>query len=192
MHCLKPHLKTLGRSLIEGTKDITLFGEAIHVNAQIHNLEGFSGHADRDGLITWLKGFQKKPKQLFLVHGEPDAKEALAKTIKEETGMDATVITQVSEYEIVNDEVVGVEEIYSDAIDNEAFEATKNRIAGLNDQMDRLLYATSLAMNEQVSPERISRINDLVLQLEKAAINLGAAITSTDESGKQIEEESKK
>ena len=45
---------TLGRSLVEGIKMVTLFGEEIQVNAEIHNLEGFSGHADQNGLFAWL------------------------------------------------------------------------------------------------------------------------------------------
>ena len=53
---------TLGRLLVEGAKEVTLFGEEIQVNAEIYNLEGFSGHADRDGLLMWLGGFQKEPK----------------------------------------------------------------------------------------------------------------------------------
>ncbi len=61
---------TLGRMLTEGQKDVVLFGEAVHVNAEIYNLEGFSGHADKEGLLGWLSGFKVKPKQLFLVHGE--------------------------------------------------------------------------------------------------------------------------
>ena len=47
---------TLGRKLIDGEKDISLFGESIHVAAKIHNLEGFSGHADKDGLFEWISG----------------------------------------------------------------------------------------------------------------------------------------
>ena len=103
--------------------------------------------------------------------------------------MDATVVTAVSEFEIVNDEVVGVEEIYTDAIDNEAVEATKERLVAIHDQMDRLVYGTNLVINEQISPEKMSRINDLVLQLEKAAINLGSEITSKAEPSKTDEPE---
>ncbi|MBO4991524.1 MAG: MBL fold metallo-hydrolase, partial [Firmicutes bacterium] len=50
---------TLGRSLVEGAKEVAIFGEKITVGAEIYNLEGFSGHADRDGLMAWLRGFQK-------------------------------------------------------------------------------------------------------------------------------------
>lgn len=69
---------TLGRSLLEGKEDVTLFGEKVHVQAHIHNLEGFSGHADQNGLLHWISGFTDlRPKQVFLVHGETDSKRTL-------------------------------------------------------------------------------------------------------------------
>ena len=77
---------TLGRMLVQGAKEVKLFGETVVVNAQIHNLEGFSGHADQKGLLDWLSGFQQKPKQIFLVHGELDSKQDFAKLIHENLG----------------------------------------------------------------------------------------------------------
>ncbi|NLW03396.1 MAG: MBL fold metallo-hydrolase, partial [Clostridiaceae bacterium] len=70
---------TLGRSIVDGAETVTIFGEKIQVDAEIYNLEGFSGHADRDGLLEWISGFRKKPARVFLVHGEEDSKEAFAK-----------------------------------------------------------------------------------------------------------------
>ncbi len=78
---------TLGRLLVEGAKEVTLFGEEIQVNAEIYNLEGFSGHADRDGLLMWLGGFQKEPKHIFLVHGEPESKEDFARDCGAKAGI---------------------------------------------------------------------------------------------------------
>ena len=52
---------TLGRSLIEGTKEVKLFGETIKVAADIVRLEGLSGHADKNGLLKWINSFEKKP-----------------------------------------------------------------------------------------------------------------------------------
>ncbi|MCI5884788.1 MAG: MBL fold metallo-hydrolase [Clostridiales bacterium] len=172
---------TLGRLLVNGIKDVALFGEAIHVNAEIYNLEGFSGHADRNGLISWLKGFRRKPSQLFLVHGEEESKMELADTIRKETGMEPTVITQVSEFEIVNGEVVGVENIYEDAIDTEAVEAARARIGEIHNQIEPLLYSTNLALGEVMSPEKMSRINDLILELQKVSLNLGSEITAKED-----------
>ena len=61
---------TLGRKLIEGAEFVKLFGENIEVNAHIVTLKGISGHADMNGLLAWLKGFEKKPERIMVVHGE--------------------------------------------------------------------------------------------------------------------------
>ncbi len=61
---------TLGRKLIEGAEAVKLFGETVEVNAQIETLQGISGHADKNGLLGWLEGFQKAPDHVFVVHGE--------------------------------------------------------------------------------------------------------------------------
>lgn len=53
---------TLGRRILEGEKDVKLFGESIEVRARIETLRGISGHADMNGLLKWLEGFQTTPK----------------------------------------------------------------------------------------------------------------------------------
>lgn len=93
---------TLGRRLIEGVKTVKLFGDEIYVNAHIYSLEGYSGHADKNGLIAWAKGLEKPPAHLFLVHGELAAKQALAQGIADNTGMHPTVVTEISEFDLGN------------------------------------------------------------------------------------------
>lgn len=61
---------SLGRRLLDGVKTVKLFGEEIAVNARICSLHGTSGHADRNGLLNWLYGFEKKPEFVFVNHGE--------------------------------------------------------------------------------------------------------------------------
>lgn len=61
---------TLGRALIDGVDEVKLFGETIQVEAQIKKLIGLSGHADKNGLIDWIEGFETKPQKVFVVHGE--------------------------------------------------------------------------------------------------------------------------
>ncbi len=91
------------------------------------------------------------------------------------------VVTGVSEFELKKTEIVSKEEIYEDAIDNEAVEATKQRIIEIHDQIENLLYNTGLVMGEKISPEKMSRINDLVLALQKDSLNLGSVITSDND-----------
>jgi len=76
---------TLGRRIKEGEKVVKIFGEEIQVNAEICSLEGFSGHADREGIIQWIKSFKNKPKKIFLVHGEEEATEEISRKIEEES-----------------------------------------------------------------------------------------------------------
>jgi len=72
---------TLGRMLVDGAKQINLWGEVVSVSAKIHTIGGFSAHADRDGLLEWYGHFDGRP-PLALVHGEPEAIEPLAEQVK--------------------------------------------------------------------------------------------------------------
>ncbi|MFX0548836.1 MBL fold metallo-hydrolase RNA specificity domain-containing protein [Hathewaya histolytica] len=75
---------TLGRSLLNGSKKVNLFGEEIAVNAHIYNLPGLSGHADRAGLYKFIDNMKKKPKEVILVHGEKVEQESFYNLLKGE------------------------------------------------------------------------------------------------------------
>ena len=75
---------TPGRALVEGAKEIKLFGEEIQVNAEIKVLPGVSGHADNEGLMEWAKAFQEKPKQVFVCHGEDTSCQVLTGRLEDE------------------------------------------------------------------------------------------------------------
>ena len=167
---------TMGRLLLDGTDKVTLFGEEVQVKAEIHNLEGFSGHADRDGLYSWLSGFQKEPKHIFLVHGETESKEGFAEYVKENLGYDPIVVRGNSEFILEHDELINKEEALKDAMDNEAIEITKNKIADIHRRLETILYNTSLAANTELTPEKLAEINNLVMELEKSSVNLGVAV----------------
>ncbi len=80
---------TLGRALTEGADTVKLFGEQIEVRAEIRTLAGMSGHADRNGLLKWMKGFTEKPERVFVVHGEDAVTDVFAKTLEDELGLSA-------------------------------------------------------------------------------------------------------
>ena len=75
-----------GAKMVEGAREIKLHGEYVPVNAQVSHLEGFSGHADADGLMAWLRALDRAPEQVFVVHGEPAASDALRSRIQDELG----------------------------------------------------------------------------------------------------------
>lgn len=77
---------TLGRSLVDGNKEVKLFGETIQVEAHIEQMDGMSSHADMEGLITWLNAFEGKPRQVFLVHGDDQVCKFFAEKMEREYG----------------------------------------------------------------------------------------------------------
>ncbi len=92
---------SLGRALLDGAKEVKLFGEEIKVCADIRKLDGVSGHADREGLLTWIGSFKKKPKQVFVVHGEDTVCDIFAQTIQEEIGFDAMAPYSGASYDLI-------------------------------------------------------------------------------------------
>lgn len=99
---------TLGRILLEGAREVKLFGESIQVNARIKQMRGLSSHADKDGLIEWLQGFEKVPARVFLVHGEDGVCAAFMECLRVEykynahapySGSEFNLLTNRFEYE---------------------------------------------------------------------------------------------
>ncbi len=80
---------TLGRKLIDGASAVKLFGENIEVAARIESLKGISGHADMNGLLDWLRGFESDVQHVFVVHGEDTVTDDFANTITETFGWNA-------------------------------------------------------------------------------------------------------
>ena len=80
---------TLGRALHDGAKRVKLFNEDIEVKAEIAALPGISGHADKRGLIAWLKGFEKKPELVFVNHGDPESADGFTACLNDELGYKA-------------------------------------------------------------------------------------------------------
>jgi metallo-beta-lactamase family protein len=180
---------TLGKLLVGGAKEITLFGEEIQVNAEIYNLEGFSGHADQRGLLDWLGGFQVKPKQIFLVHGEHDSKHDFAEKVKEVYGYEPVVIEGNSEFELETGKLLSKEEIIREAIDTEDIENLKGKIEEVEKNLKGLLESARGAVSTSISPERLQSINNTVLELEKASLNLGSSVTAENRSSKPLSEQ---
>ena len=77
---------SLGRKLVDGAREVRLFGEAVPVRARICTIGGLSAHADQAGLLAWLRGFRKAPRQTFVVHGEAATASDFAALIRRELG----------------------------------------------------------------------------------------------------------
>jgi metallo-beta-lactamase family protein len=67
---------TLARRIIDGAKQVSIFGEDIPVKARIYTINGFSAHADQAELLAWHK--QTGAARTFLVHGDEDVMQSFA------------------------------------------------------------------------------------------------------------------
>ena len=91
---------TRGRKLLEGAREVKIYGQWMPVNAEVTELPMLSAHADSDELMRWLSGFQRPPQHVFIVHGEAEASEALRERILRELGWEASVPLQNQEHQL--------------------------------------------------------------------------------------------
>lgn len=75
-----------GARIVGGESEVKIHGEYVPIRARVSQLEGFSGHADADGILAWLGHLPRAPRQTFVVHGEADAADTLRLRIKDELG----------------------------------------------------------------------------------------------------------
>jgi len=82
---------TRGRAILEGRESVKIFGEEVPIRAHIENIPGMSCHADYNEILAWLMAFNRPPKRTFIVHGEPEASNALAERIRQKYNWHVTV-----------------------------------------------------------------------------------------------------
>ncbi|MCR5468794.1 MAG: MBL fold metallo-hydrolase [Lachnospiraceae bacterium] len=97
---------TIGNALLNGVREVKLFGENINVQAHITNLPGISGHADMDHLTEWAAAFEKKPKKVFIVHGDDKVCDSFAQHLHDELGYDAVAPYSGDAYDLITGEMV--------------------------------------------------------------------------------------
>lgn len=82
---------TRGRALIEGARQVKIHGAWIDIRAEVDELSMLSAHADADEILRWLGGFKAPPTYTFIVHGEPDASDALRRRVERDLGWNCSV-----------------------------------------------------------------------------------------------------
>ena len=97
---------TLGRQLIDGAKEIKLFGETVGVAAEAVELPGISGHADREGLLAWAGALGCVPKMTFVVHGEDSVTDEFANTLHEKLGFEASAPFSGAVFDLIAGEYI--------------------------------------------------------------------------------------
>jgi metallo-beta-lactamase family protein len=75
---------SLGRQLVDGEKQVKIFGEKINVNATIRTMGGFSAHAGQADLLNWVSAVAPSKPQMVLIHGEDPQRQTLSECIKKQ------------------------------------------------------------------------------------------------------------
>lgn len=175
---------TLGRRIKDGAKKVKIFGEDVKVNAQIHVLEGFSGHADKDELIEWLKNFKKKPQKVFLVHGEKDSLNALQDAIQDELGLDVTA-PELGDHFLIQ----GVAKTPS--LEGKQEKGVRDSLlleeetSYLKDLMESVLDQLEEKTKQDLEEEDMHRLKNKILELKKEGIELSMMMTDKNKTNHQ-------
>ena len=162
---------TLGYNIVNGARTVKIFGEEIAVNARIEYIEGYSGHADQELLMNCIYSYIKKPKHIFLVHGEPESQDVLADKIEEDAKIGVTIPEFGETYEL-NDEIVmthKIERRVNKTIKSEILQ----RLGKLKDELkDMEIYVNQDLQDDNLRDEDIFRINEKIKDLEKQILNV--------------------
>jgi metallo-beta-lactamase family protein len=162
---------TLGRRIKEGEKVVKIFGEEIQVNAEICSLEGFSGHADREGIVQWIKSFKNKPQKIFVVHGEEEATGEVSRKIEEELKI-KTHIPELGESLSVEGESVlpgGRLEIDRRSKELREIEESVEKLKSIFwPTFQRLAYKT----NGGADSEELNNIKNKLIEIQKSILDL--------------------
>lgn len=151
---------TLGRSLLEGTTEVRLFGEPIEVKAKIVKIAGISGHADKNGLLKWINHFtEQPPKRVFVVHGEDKVCDSFAAALTD-SGYIASAPYSGTQFDLIRGEFL----IETEPIAVQKKNAAKKR-AG--DMFQRLMTAGQrliavIRKNEGLSNKDVAKFTDQI------------------------------
>ncbi|MBF0546084.1 MAG: MBL fold metallo-hydrolase [Candidatus Riflebacteria bacterium] len=99
---------TLGRMLLDGVDRVRIFGNEVVVAAQISQMQGYSGHADQNGLLDWLKSVKKVSGKVFIVHGEDNARQELAKKITEKYHFSCEIPAMDSSFDLLTGKTISM------------------------------------------------------------------------------------
>ena len=165
---------TLGRKIVDGAKKVKIFGEEIAVNARIEYIEGYSGHADQEWLLNFVYSFLRKPKTIFLVHGEPEGQVILKQKLQGTTQIPVIIPEYGEEYEL-NEEVQrlgrvrGAKEHEKKYIRLEVLDRIQTLKEELEDMSD---IVKEDMLNEDAKDEDIEKLNERIKELEQQIVKI--------------------
>ncbi len=163
---------TLGRIIVDGAKKVKIFGEEFSVNARVEYIEGDSGHADQQWLLNFVYSFIKKPKHIFLVHGEPNGQLVLKDKIIENTKIPVTIPSYGECYTL--DDSLEVTQKYQEPLDNKFLRLqVLERMETLQEEIEDMKNIVKEdILKSDSSDETIEKLNQKVKDLERKIVEI--------------------
>ncbi len=157
---------TLGRMIVDGVEKVKIYGQVVTVKSKIVSIQGYSGHADQNGLDKWVSHLKKKPRKIFLVHGETECQHALSEVLTNEMGHTVVIPEHGDRYEF---------DLF-DAVQTTSYTDLRNKfvrlqllaqIEILQDEADMLFsQIDQISLNDK-SDEEIMALYQKLLEVEK-------------------------
>ena len=163
---------TLGYNIVNGAKKVKIFGEEIAVNARIEYIEGYSGHADQEWLLNFIYSFIKKPKHIFLVHGEEDSQIVLRDKILETTNIPVTIPDFGETYEL-SDEIKMTNKLELTTRYKPLRMEVLERMQKLKDEVEDMTeIVKDEILTENAKDAEVASINERIKELEKQIVKI--------------------
>ena len=164
---------TLGYSIVNGAKKVKIFGEEIAVNARIEYIEGYSGHADQEGLMNFVYSFRNKPQKIFLVHGEEESQEVLEQKIENDAKLPVIIPNYGETYELKQSEEVKLTNKLERKIPITIRKEVLNRLEKLKSEIIDMDTSVKEDMNNKdLKDADVFRINEKIKDLEKQILRV--------------------
>ena len=166
---------TLGYNILNGEKTVKIFGDEIAVNARIEYIEGYSGHADQEGLMNFIYSFINKPKKVFLVHGEEESQDIFKTKVEEEAQIPVIIPQWGETYELDkdSDKVEVVSKIERRETANTLRREIMQRLSKLRNEIEDMEdYVKQDVQDANLSDREVFAINERIKDLEKQILNI--------------------
>ncbi|WP_313757380.1 MBL fold metallo-hydrolase [Tissierella sp.] len=165
---------TLGRILLDGKKQVKILGEEINVGAEIYDIEGFSGHADQNILLDWVNKFKKKPKKIFIVHGEEESAIALSTLIGHLYKIETIIPDIGNSFNIDGDEVELTKsiEILPDVVRRDI----ENEFRIAYNQFEALIDKSSQMIDNKILIQRYDEIKNQLIDIQHRLMDLNIMV----------------
>jgi metallo-beta-lactamase family protein len=163
---------TLGRKIVDGAKYVKIFGEEIGINANIKYIEAFSGHADRTGLLNFILSFKKKPKHIFLVHGEEEAQMSLSQEIEDRFGIGVDIPYRGDVFDLSDSRFAKTGEIKSPNEYKFIRLEVLERLETLKEELEDMTAIIKEDLKKETKDKTINALTEKIKELEKQIVSI--------------------